>query len=190
VTRLVLVRHAPTAATERGAFGADEPITGAGRSAAQALSRHLPAPAIVFSSPLLRARQTAEAAGRRAELDPALAECRFGDWEGLTFAQLQQQEPERLRDWLRDPQAAPPGGESLTAFAGRVAHWLSRTVANATDTMIAFTHGGVVKAAVVAALATPLAAFWQLGVAPLSITELTWHDAGWTLERLNWTANA
>lgn len=143
----------------------------------------------MLSSPLLRARHTAEAAARRPELEPELAECRFGEWEGRTFAQLQQEDPERLTEWLRDPQCAPPGGESLAGFAARVAAWLSSVAARDKGTTVAFTHGGVVKAAVLAALGAPLNAFWQLAVAPLSITELVRHDTGWTLERLNWTTS-
>ena len=51
--------------------------------------------------------------------------------------------------------------------------------------MVAITHGGVVKAAVVHALGAPIAAFWQIDVAPLSITELHAHGGRWTLSRAN-----
>jgi broad specificity phosphatase PhoE len=186
--RLLLVRHAPTAATERVAFAADEPITVAGRSGARALAAHLPATTTAVSSPLLRARQTAEAAGRHPELDARLAECRFGAWEGRTFAELGRDDPQRLDAWLRDPEASPPGGESLSGFAARVAAWLGDVGAGTTGTTVAFTHAGVVKAAVLTALAASLATFWQLAVAPLSITELARHDTGWTVVRLNWMA--
>jgi broad specificity phosphatase PhoE len=190
VTRLLLVRHAPTAATERGAFAADEPITDEGRHHARSLALALPPATQSVSSPLLRARQTAEAAGCSPEFDPRLAECGFGEWTGTTFAELAQQDPRGLDAWLSDPDVRPPGGESLSCFAARVGDWLGEvgTAAKGNgDTTLAFTHGGVTKVALVTALGAPLASFWQLTISPLSITELVRHGAGWTVVRMNWT---
>jgi broad specificity phosphatase PhoE len=47
------------------------------------------------------------------------------------------------------------------------------------------THGGVVKAAVVHALAAPPEAFWRVDVTPLALTELHAHDGRWTVARVN-----
>ena len=80
--------------------------------------------------------------------------------------------------------AAPHGGESLTALLARVRTWLEKQAA-LDGTAIAITHGGVVKAAVVAALDAPPSAFWRVDVSPLSITELHAHDGRWTVTRVN-----
>ena len=85
---------------------------------------------------------------------------------------------------MSDPAASPHGGESLAAFATRVACWLDEQ-ARLDGAAVAITHGGVVKAAVVQALGAPLDAFWRIDCAPLSITELHAHDGRWTLTRLN-----
>jgi broad specificity phosphatase PhoE len=53
--------------------------------------------------------------------------------------------------------------------------------------VLAITHAGVVKAAVVHALGAPLSAFWRIDCAPLSITELHAHNGCWTLTRMNST---
>ncbi len=186
--RLLLIRHGPTLATERGAFAADEPITESGRAAAGRLRGFVPAAgAVVVSSPLRRCRQTAEAAGFRPRIEPDLAECRFGAWEGRTFAEISAHEPDLLAVWLRDAGAAPHGGESLTRFAERVGAWLTATAERPDQDVVAFTHAGVIKAAVISALRAPLEAFWRITAAPLSITELHAHDGSWTLVRLNWT---
>jgi broad specificity phosphatase PhoE len=187
VTRLLLVRHAPTAATRSGAFGLDEPIDSEARPDAADLARHLPVTGAILTSPALRCRQTATAVGLDPELEPALAECDFGSWEGRMFREIAGREPRLVAGWLADPDAAPHGGESLATFACRVAAWLD-TIAGAAEPVVAFTHAGVVKVAVLRALAAPLHAFWRIAAAPLSITELRCDDNAWTLVRSNWTA--
>lgn len=189
MTRLLLVRHAPTAATRAGAFAVDEPIDPEAGAAVTALARHLPRTSVILSSPALRCRQTAAAAGLHPELEPALAECDFGSWEGRTFEEITADAPPSLIDgWLGDPDAAPHGGESLTAFSARVAGWLAGVDGASAEPVVAFTHAGVVRAAVVHALAASPAALWRIAAKPLSITELRFDAGAWTLVRSNWTA--
>jgi broad specificity phosphatase PhoE len=175
VTRLLLVRHAPTAATGR-AFAADEPICDPGQVFG-ALHGRLPAGAEAVCSPKLRCRQTAEAAGLRPALDPRLAECDLGSWEGSAVEALAADPAWR---WPLDPDAAPHGGESLTAFSGRVRGWLEE-VAPSDRPLVAVTHAGVIRAAVVHAIGAPLASFWNIAVVPLAVVELHRHVDGWTV---------
>jgi broad specificity phosphatase PhoE len=177
--RLVLVRHAPTASTRISAFPADEPLDAGGRTAAAALA--LPAHRDVLSGPSARCLQTAEALGLDPVVEPALAECDFAAWAGLTLAEVGEADASA---WMTDPDAAPHGGESLRALAERVARWLDAQAAE-DGSVLAITHGGVVKAALVHALGAPLEAFWQIDAAPLSLTELHAHDGRWTLRRMN-----
>ncbi|TML99728.1 MAG: histidine phosphatase family protein [Actinobacteria bacterium] len=179
--RLLLVRHAPTRATRATAFPVDEPLDEPGRAAAAALAAALPQRCEVLSSPALRCRQTAQAAGLRARLDAVLAECDFGRWAGCRLADV---DGDGARAWMLDPDAAPHGGESLSAFASRIAAWLDAQ-AQIEGAAAAITHSGVIKAAVVHALGAPLQAFWQIDAAPLSVTELHAHDGRWTVTRLN-----
>ena len=183
--RLLLVRHAPTKATRHVAFPADETLDERGRDAAGALAAAVPARFGVLCSPSERCRQTAEAAGLAVDaIEPALAECDFGAWAGRTLEEVIAAEPAAGKVWMTDPDAAPHGGESLRAFASRVAMWLA-TQATRDGGAVAITHGGVVKAAVVAALEAPIDAFWRIDVTPLAITELHAHGGRWTLTRAN-----
>ena len=75
------------------------------------------------------------------------------------------------------------------SFGQRIAGWLDAQ-ASLDGRAVAITHGGVVKAAVVHALGAPLAAFWQVDVSPLSITELHAHDGRWTVARVNSMASS
>jgi broad specificity phosphatase PhoE len=184
--RLLLVRHAPTRATRATAFPLDEPLDDAGRRAATALAAALPRRCEVLSSPAVRCRETAAAAGLTADLDDALLECDFGAWLGRRLADV---DAEDARVWILDPDAAPHGGETLRAFAARVGRWLDAQAARE-GVAAAITHGGVVKAAVVHALRAPLQAFWQIDAAPLSVTELHAHDGRWSVARLNHVVGA
>jgi broad specificity phosphatase PhoE len=187
VRRLILVRHASTSATRAAAFPVDEPLDERGRADAASLAPRLPShdELVCTPSPAARCVETAAAAGLSpTRLDPALAECDFGDWAGLSLADVHAASPEAATAWMTDPAACPHGGESLATFATRVASWLDEQ-ASLDGRVLAITHGGVVKAAVAHALGAPIEAFWRIDCAPLSITELHGHDGRWTLSRTN-----
>jgi broad specificity phosphatase PhoE len=188
VRRLLLVRHAPTAATRANAFPADEPLDELGMAAAAELV--VPADAEVVCSPSERCRATAEAAGLRVDaVDPAIAECDFGAWSGRTLDELVAERPRETRRWMTDPESAPHGGESLRGFCARIASWLDAQ-STRNGLCIAITHGGVVKAAVAHALDAPVEAIWRFDCAPLSRTTLYAHDGRWTVRSVNVTARA
>lgn len=179
------MRHAPTSATRTAAFPADEPLDYRGRAAAAALGAAVPKRCQLMSSPALRCRETAVAAGlAEPQVEPDLAECDFGSWAGRTLVELSEADPKATRDWMLDPHSRAHGGESLHSFAGRVGDWLDAQ-AGLDGPALAITHGGVVKAALVRALDAPLAAFWRIDATPLAITELHAHDGRWTITRVN-----
>jgi broad specificity phosphatase PhoE len=181
VRRLLLVRHAATTATRAAAFPQDEPLDERGRAAAAEL---VPSATESLSSPAVRCLQTAVAAGLDPLIDDALAECDFGSWAGRSLAEVHATDPDAARDWMTDPDACPHGGESMSVFVRRVGDWIDAQ-ARRDGRALAITHGGVVKAALVHALGTPPAAFWQFDVAPLAVTELHAHDGRWTVTRMN-----
>ncbi|MEU4327731.1 bifunctional RNase H/acid phosphatase [Nonomuraea dietziae] len=129
-TSLLLLRHGETPlSAERRFSGLGDPeLTPNGLAQAEAAARRLSAPPyrldVVVSSPLKRARRTAEAvaglAGLDVEVDDDLRETDFGAWEGHTFTEIQRRWPAELAAWLADPTAAPPQGESFTQVARRV----------------------------------------------------------------------
>ncbi|MGE4425873.1 MAG: histidine phosphatase family protein [Solirubrobacteraceae bacterium] len=213
--RLLLVRHGTTTATRAAAFPTDEPLDERGRAEAQALRPHLPRRGATVRSPTRRAAETADALGHPdATVVDALREASFGSWAGRDPAAVHAEDPAGMAAWMTDPTFAPPGGgESLTDLTARVGGWLGglteRTPApdgapvgdragdvpsdRASDTrdrdhpIVAITHGGVVRAAVVAALGLEPGLAWRIDVSPASITELHAHDGRWRLLRANWT---
>ena len=111
--------------------------------------RRAPADCAYLSSPLIRARETMELLRATLDLDPhaygtddRLIEISFGDWEGLTLAEIQARSPAALAEREHDKWGfRPPGGESYRDVAKRVGDWYA-TVTR--DTVVA-AHGGVAR---------------------------------------------
>jgi broad specificity phosphatase PhoE len=184
VRRLLLVRHAATPAVRRAAFPLDESLDAGGRTEAGTLAGGLGRLDGCLASPARRTLETAAAAGLDPVVEPALAECDFGTWAGRSLAQVHADDPEAVAAWMSDPRFAGHGGESLATLADRVASWLAEQ-ASLDGRAAAITHGGVVRAAVIAALGAPLESFWRIDATPLGITELHAHEGSWRLVRLN-----
>lgn len=182
--RLTLIRHATTVAVRAAAFPLDEPLDRSGREAAAAL-RGAVRGGCVWSGPSQRARQTAELLGLEAPtIDTALDECDFGRWRGSTLEAVYAEEPAAVASWMEDPSAAPHGGESLVELGARVAGWLADR-AGEDGQSVAITSGGVIRAAVVAALGAEAGAAWRIDVRPLHATTLHAHDGRWTVRSVN-----
>ncbi|QSB12767.1 histidine phosphatase family protein [Natronosporangium hydrolyticum] len=177
--RLLLVRHAPTAATRAHAFPGDEPLDPAGRSEAAALRGRLPAGRAI-SSPAQRCQQTAALAGfADVELDPRWSELNFGGWAGLRLADAAERDPEQVSAWLDDPAHPPPGGEGVEELLARVRAALAEL--SEPGTTVVFTSGGPIKAAVLAVLAAPVSSLWRVEVAPCTVTILYGPHPQWQL---------
>jgi ribonuclease H / adenosylcobalamin/alpha-ribazole phosphatase len=136
-TRLLLLRHGQTElSVHRRYSGRGDPaLTELGRRQAEAAARYLAQGggiAAVVSSPLQRAYDTAAAAGQALGLDVTadddLIETDFGAWEGLTFTEAAERDPELHRRWLRDTSIEPPGGESFDDVMARVCRARDRII--------------------------------------------------------------
>ncbi|WP_067572789.1 bifunctional RNase H/acid phosphatase [Nocardia acidivorans] len=128
-TRLLLLRHGQTElSVERRYSGrGNPPLTELGRQQAANAAKMLAGKgniAAIVCSPLGRARETAEAAGQALGLPvrvlDGLIETDFGAWEGLTFTEAAERDPELHARWLGDPSIAPPNGESFDRVRERI----------------------------------------------------------------------
>jgi broad specificity phosphatase PhoE len=178
--RLIFICHASTDAVRRSGFPADEPLDGIGKREATALAGSVPHADRIWSSPELRARQTAQALGLNAVVEPALRDCDYGRWSGQSFDEICAREPDAVAIWLRDPAAAPHGGESLLAFMQRVATWLGERLSQGHQSIV-ITHAAVIRAAIVHAIAATPQSFWRIDIAPLSYTRLSGDEGRWNL---------
>ena len=128
-TRFLLLRHGQTElSVQRRYSGRGNPaLTELGRRQAEAAAQYLGERggiAAVVTSPLQRAYDTAATAAKALGLDVTvdddLIETDFGAWEGLTFGEAAERDPELHRSWLRDTSVPPPDGESFDSVAERV----------------------------------------------------------------------
>jgi len=183
VRRLLLARHGQSVSNAVRRFQGvqDVPLSELGRRQAEALARALRSRRIaaVYSSPLQRARHTAElvAAAVQAPLRSVddLRELSLGEWEGCTVEEVEARPGNPYACWVRDPVGSlPPGGEPLADVQGRVVRALAdieRAHPNGDDVLVVC-HGGVISAYLAHCLGLPLSSIWRLTVSNCSITEL------------------
>ena len=177
--RIVVVRHGETewSLEKRHTGRTDLSLTAEGRRQAQALVARLAgrAFAAVFVSPLQRARQTCELAGfgERAVVDPDLIEWNYGEYEGRTSAEIQQQRP----GWnlFRDGVI---GGETIDDVAARAARVIQRVLSIDGDVLL-FGHGHQLRVLTALWLEFPAVAAQHLHLATASPSTLGFEN-DWT----------
>jgi len=194
---LVLVRHGETEGNAaRQLLGrAESPLTARGRSDAGALSAALGPVSRLISSPLGRARQSAEALGLGLpiDVDERWVEVDYGELEGCALAEVPA---ELWARWRADPAFAPPGGESLAGVGDRVRRACDELFgvagegARAERDVVVVSHVSPIKAAVSWALGGGDEMVWRLYLATASITRIGWGSDGPVLHRYNETRSA
>jgi len=195
VTRLLLIRHGETEwnLDSRYQGHSDIPLNTTGRRQAAALARRLAGEplAAIYSSDLCRARATAEAVaaphGLPVHTDARLREIGFGQWEGLTRAEIEKRYAEALALWYRDPaNVRPPDGETVTEVAARLRAAVRDIAARHDGATVALVgHGGAFQVCLCVLLGVEPARRWQfkLGHGSLSVVEL--HNDAAILMSLN-----
>lgn len=195
-TRLILVRHGQTEfSVQRRYSGRGDPeLTETGLRQAAAVARRLSARddiTAVVTSPLSRAKVTAEAIGAPVTVVDDLIETDFGEWEGLTFAEAAAQHPEVHRSWLTDPSVPTPGGESFNQVYDRVARASQRILQeHSGQTVVVVSHVTPIKTLLRIGLdAGPSLLFrLHLDLASLSVVEF-YPDGNASVSLVNDTAH-
>jgi broad specificity phosphatase PhoE len=155
-TRLLLARHGETLSTvaARMCGSTDSPLSAGGKSQARRLARFLAETEQIdalYSSPLQRARHTAEAIGERTGLTPVclddLRELDCGDCEDLTLDEIQRRFPDAWeRNLLDDKAFCWPGGETRAALHGRITGAFDEILrATPEATIVVVSHGGMLS---------------------------------------------
>jgi len=200
--RLLLVRHGITTWNREGRFQGhlDPPLAPEGLEEVRLVAARIRdaadlRAARIISSPLARARQTAEIIsaalamdGATAELtfDPDLVELGQGEWEGKTHAELAVQDAERYAAWRsRTGNNPPPGGEAVEAGARRVSAALERALDGRGWPLCIVTHGGTLRLLVEQLLNLERPRAWALEVDNASLSILDPESGGWRLVRWN-----
>jgi probable phosphoglycerate mutase len=189
-TQLIFLRHGQTPHTVDKRFsgsGGDDPaLSELGQQQAQAAAQYLAKRGgidAIVSSPMVRTKQTAAAVAETLGLDVKVekgwVECAFGDWDGHTFAEVQQKWPEALNAWMGSTTVAPPGGESFDACARRARSARDALLtAYPGKTVLVVTHVTPIKLMVRSVLQAPMNSLFRMELAPATLTEIHWYADG------------
>lgn len=190
-TRLCIVRHGETAwnAEHRVQGQLDIPLNEIGLRQAQAVGMVLKEERFdaIYSSDLVRARQTADPISNflslKILLEKDLRERHYGIFERLTYAEAKARYPEDYaRFEARDPEYAFRTGESLKDFSARSIAVISKIVNEHKDeSILVFTHGGVLDKLYRFITGLPISAERNFGIPNAGLNRIEVTPAGWQI---------
>ncbi|MCZ2404562.1 MSMEG_4193 family putative phosphomutase [Paenarthrobacter sp. Z7-10] len=181
-TLLLLVRHGetPTTGTVLPGRAPGLHLSDRGRAQAERIAERLAGLAVdgIYSSPMERARETAEPTaaqtGLEVQQNVGLNECDFGEWTGAALAKVAA-----LPQWQTVQQSPSafrfPGGESFVQMQARMVETLEALcAAHAGGVVVGFCHADPIKAAVAHALGTQLDHFQRIVISPGSVSVISY----------------
>ena len=190
---ILLVRHGETDWNRSGRVMGTRPVplnqnglTQAARLAIQLTALKTP---MLYSSPVARARQTADILSSTLHVpvveEPGLAEIGVGEWEGRYWNEFEG-DPARVNYYRLPEEARPPGGETLGEARRRAVASVQRAVESAgSGPAILVTHADIVKAIVAHYLEAPLQTMRHMQIGHASVTAFAIDDSSATLLCLN-----
>jgi alpha-ribazole phosphatase len=187
---LILIRHGRTALNAAGRLQGriDEPLDDIGQLQAKAVAERVGTVDELITSPLQRARQTADAFGVPYTVDGRWIELAYGIYDGMQTSDVPS---EVWRRWREDPTFEPDGGESLAALDERVRAACAELAERAGDANVAVvSHVSPIKAAVGWALGTGIEMSWRSHLSHASISRIDIRRAGPILYTFNETPRA
>lgn len=193
-TRVLLLRHAETAAPDRF-HGAESDVPLGPRGFEQATRAALdvaPAlPSAVYSSDMLRASQTAEAIARACLIEavevPELHERRMGRLSGMLMTEGWDAYVAAMTQWKAgNLDAAHEGGESFAQISDRVVPAMNRLAQrHRGETIVVVAHGVVIRVLLACWLGEGPSRFDQFGIDFVAVNDLRFDDRGWRACALN-----
>ncbi len=180
--RFFVIRHGETAWNVAGRFQGqqDTDLNERGRAQADMLGGRLAGHkfAAVLTSPLARARETAERAAARCEYGEfltaaALTEINHGDWEGRLADEIAAKWPAELHKWHTAPETVTmpgAGGENLDDILRRAAPAVEAAAKKYQGDVLLASHDAVIKVLLCYWLGAPLSSFFRFQVPNCSIT--------------------
>lgn len=145
---LILIRHGKTNALKAGAFYGSTDIELHPDEFDRLKAIEIPSSIKkIYSSPKRRCLETASLLF--PDFTPNVIEhakeVDFGNWEGLTFPEIEALNPELIDAWSNDPDFSFPNGESLKAFQKRCEQLAQDLLKSDQETIILLCHGGIIR---------------------------------------------
>ncbi|MFX1366727.1 MAG: histidine phosphatase family protein [Promethearchaeota archaeon] len=184
--KIIFIRHGQTdSSLHQRLCGSrtNEPLNKTGINQIQRLKSFLKIynPTFFYYSPLLRAKQSVEIMLERKNIKvielSELKEIDFGDWEGLTFEELNKNHSKDFTKWMDVPdQFTPPNGESVSMLCSRIEKVIKILLDSLDSTCFVFTHGGPIRAVLINLLQIPLSNYWNLKIPHGSATYVEYNN--------------
>jgi broad specificity phosphatase PhoE len=200
MTRFILVRHGQTTWNREDRFRGQSniPLNESGLAQAAMTARRIAAewsPAAVYCSPLVRARQTAQAIADPLALpvhpDPGLNDINFGLLQGLTVPEATARWPAVVHSWFNTPHLTqPPEGERLGEVSARAMAAVNELAArHPEDTVVLVGHLVLNRVILLGITGLGLDRFWRIGQDTCAINVFDAKDGDFTLLGLNDTCH-
>ncbi|MDD5748650.1 MAG: histidine phosphatase family protein [Actinomycetota bacterium] len=199
MTRIVIARHGRTKWHVEGRYAGttDVPLDDYGRTQAKRVAETLSDEKIdaVFSSPASRCLELAQIValehGLSVEKDERLREINFGDWDGMTFADILKRDGDAVSRWTSNPTSPTvPGGESVTDVYSRTWEWVSEVGSRFPGCCVfVASHGGPIRTIVAGILDLPLSRVFRTNVDLASISVVNYEGEFSNVEKLNDTCH-
>lgn len=199
-TTIILVRHGQTEWNRverfRGRF--DVPLNATGLEQAEQTARRIASqwqPTTIYSSPLSRAVDTAQAIAKEFHLavipTDGLVDIEYGQWQGLSPEDASKQWPELIENWYHHPEMAQiPGGETLAQVRTRALIFLNSLCQRHPDQEIVLvSHTVVNRLILLGILGLPNQRFWRLRQEPCAINVIEAKEGDFTLVKMNDTCH-
>ena len=195
--QIALLRHAETGLHGCFCGHSDPSLSVQGQEHLPTISQSLSrvGPRAICSSDLRRARETAEPIAKYFGLDyttsPGFREMNFGNWEGLTWKEVELQYPDDAKAWAKlFPHHRPPGGESFLEIQARAVDQLEQLAKHAEPgCTLVVTHAGFIRTAVAWVLGVPDERISRIGQNYGALTTLEKLGNHWTVTALNVSAS-
>jgi len=147
---IFMLRHGRTGFSGRYIGARDVPLSSAGVSQIAGLQKSLGREKfdVVYASPLLRCRQSCEILfpNTAIKYNDVLREIDFGRWEGLSFEEINEQDPKMVQQWAEDPlHFTFPEGESVASFTARVEETALSLRQEFGKKVLLVCHGGIIR---------------------------------------------
>jgi len=200
MTHFVLVRHGQTEwnRIERFRGRADVPLNETGLAQAEATGRRVAAewtPFAVYSSPLSRALQTANAISIHfnpaVQVHPGLVDIDYGEWQGLSPEEVRQRWPGEIDAWYNQPHLAHiPGGETLDDLRARAMKMVTELMgSHPAETLVLVGHTVINRILLLGVLGLGNERFWRIKQDTCAINVFEAEGGDFTLVSLNDTCH-
>ena len=197
IEALVLVRHGETVHNVAGTVQGwqDSALSDKGRDQVQRLAQRLLAHRVdaIFSSPLQRARATADAIAAATGLEvhelEDLREMNYGGWEGMSFLDVRRDWLDHYHRWAADPDFPCPDGESHNDVLRRMGAAFEAIKTAPARRPVVVSHGTAIRIGATALLNVPIAVSRSLAQDNASINLFVWRGDRFVMKVWNDTSH-